>query len=177
MGEILERSSLKPGRACIEAVPDESAWESISVPEGHHELVRSTKYFLPWRNDVRIPTSFLDANTWITMVSFREPVASANPLHMLFATVFLTTTPPWNAYTGADREAVTGNFFELAPEGQGRSYGYTVHDPAFLSCDQQKQVHQEIRAAFALGPLNRLVLMTGDEPPAGCQIPLLVIER
>lgn len=170
-----------PGRVCVESVPDEATWKSISIEEGKEDRIRSTKWFVPRTLPAKIPPTFLDANTWAAaMPSGGGGSVVSRPWHMIFAVMYLDGSPAKPAYVGADRVAYTGNLVEVVI-GREVVFGYELHDSATISCQEQQMLHQRLRELFSLRPLARVVISRDppavpELPPDGCQVDTVVLD-
>ncbi len=168
------------GRVCLEQIPDEAAWRGISLDEGAVDVKRSTSYFLPFKPEADIPPTFLDANTWSAFPkSPGERTYSA--WHVFFESLFFPGRPALSSFTGPNRIVVAGVVLEIQTPAAGRLWAYSVQAGETLSCAQQKDVHAQMQAAFALRPLYRVVFaggaaMLAPAPPPGCTIPVFVLQ-
>lgn len=138
--------------ACVLEVPTEEAWAHIAVADGQADAVRSAKYLSPARPDARLPTLFLDANTYplhfeLLADGFEELFPDLSPADYIDLILPLD-----------DREFHAGRVSEFL-DGGGARFGFTLWDDpddpeGAIGREQVEAVHDALGARFGVGPLS-----------------------
>ena len=167
-------------RVCVESVDTVETWNDVSIEENAEDFLRSTKYFLPW-NSSYIPPSILDANRSnfpLVPGDRKSDFQVQNGWHLFFGGTFLPPADgsPFGAYYGLARVAIAGNIGEWRADDGSSIFAYSIGNSQALSCEEQKQAHRDMQAAFKLRPLQWLVsdALLAQAPQEGCPIPVFV---
>ena len=158
-------------RVCEHHVPDLAAWSALSLPVDKIDQARTGKYMVPARDDARLPALVMDVNRYELHYQF---------LREAFPDLFAELTPPDYDRLISDpdaREFFAGPITEYRDLNGDSIFGVVAWDPqtdltTTIRCEQFQQLHAELSAIFAAGPLA--IVPTGDlqrQVLADCEVP------
>lgn len=169
---VCVNAQARTGRSvCAERITNTDAWNAISVSTDAIDQARTSKYFVPATANTRLPTLFLDVNSYSThfqmMVdAFGDRFAGLT----LPEYVHLITHPQ-------ERELFAGSITEYLTAEGSSVFGYVVWDDQIgpdstLSCEQFHHVKAALESHFHVAPLHAIAASGYQRDVlATCQLP------